>query len=72
MQNTITTKTGKIVIITAMIGGIIIATPSFLLVGAIGVGMTAGGIRRGVTTHTIHTMTTTARSMATTDFNLTR
>jgi hypothetical protein len=72
MQNVITRDTGVIVITTAMIGGIIIATLSFLLVGGFGVGMTAGGIRPGVTIRIIPTMTTTARSMAMTHFDPTR
>ena len=46
-QNIITRNTGVIVTILVMIGGIIIAMPSFLLVGGFGVGMTAGGIRPG-------------------------
>ena len=48
-QNVITRITGVIVITTTMIGGIIIAMLSFLLARAFGVGMTAGGIRRGGT-----------------------
>src|SRR5438874_2987763 len=71
-QNIITRNTGVIVTILVMIGGIIIAMPSFLLVGGFGVGMTAGGIRPGVTIRIIPIMTTTARSMAMTHFDPTR
>jgi len=71
-QNVITRNTGNIAITMTMIGGVIIATLSFLLVGDFGVGMTAGGIRRGATTRIIHTMITTVQSMATMDFNPTR
>ena len=55
-----------------MIGGVIIATLSFLLVGGFGVGMTAGGIRPGAMIRITPTTITMARSMATTDFNPTR
>ena len=67
MQNVITTNTGVIVITTTMIGGVIIATLLFLLVGVFGVGMTVGGIRRGATIPIIHTTITMVRSMATMD-----
>ena len=55
-----------------MIGGVIIATLSFLLVGGFGVGMTAGGIRLGDTIRIIPITITMVRSMAMTDFNPTR
>jgi hypothetical protein len=69
-QNIITRNTGVIVTILVMIGGIIIAMPSFSLVG--GFGMTAGGTRPGVTIRIIPIMATTARSMAMTHFDPTR
>jgi hypothetical protein len=71
-QNVITRNTGKIASTMTMTGGVTIATLSFLLGEVFGAGMTAGGIRRGGTTRIIHTMITTARSMATMDFNRTR
>jgi hypothetical protein len=71
-QNTITRITGKIASTMTMIGGVIIATLSFLLVGGFGAGMTDGGIPPGVTIRTIPTTITMARSMATMDCNQTR
>ena len=71
-QNIITRNTGVIVIIMIMIGGVIIATLSFLLAGVFGAGMTDGGIRPGVTTHIIRITIITARSMAMMAFNQTR
>ena len=71
-QNIITRNTGVIVTILVMIGGVIIAMPSFLLVGRFGVGMTAGGIRPGVMIRTIHITIITVRSMDTTACNQTR
>ena len=64
--------TGVIVIIIITIGGIVIATLSFLLVGGFGVGMTAGGIRLGDTIRITPTTITMVRSMVTMDFNPTR
>ena len=71
-QNVITMNTGKIASTMTMIGGVIIATLSFLLVGGFGVGMTAGGIRLGDTIHITPITTTMVRSMVTMDFNPTR
>ena len=71
-QDVITRNTGKIASTMTMIGGVIIATLSFLLVGGFGVGMTAGGIRLGDTIHITPITITTVRSMAMTDFNPTR
>jgi hypothetical protein len=69
MQNVINRITGAIVIIITITGGTIIAVPSCSLAGAIGVGMTDGGIRRGVTIPIIHTTTTTVLSTAMMDLN---
>ena len=71
-QNVIITTTGKIASTMTMIGGVIIATLSFLLVAAFGVGMTAGGIRPGDTIRITPTTITMVRSMVTMDFNQTR
>jgi hypothetical protein len=71
-QNAITRSTGKIASTITMIGGVIIATLSFLSVEGFGVGMMAGGIPPGVTTRTIPTTITMAPSMATMGFNPTR
>jgi len=68
-QNVITRNTGKIASTMTMIGGVIIATLSFLLVEDFGAGMTAGGIQPGATTHIIRTTIMTARSMAMMDFD---
>lgn len=72
MPNVIMMDTGVIVITTTVTGGVIIATPSSLLVGVFGGGMTAGGIRPGATTRIIRTTITMVPSMATMDFNPTR
>ena len=71
-QNVIITITGVIVIIMITIGGIVIATLSYLSAGAIGAGMTDGGIPPGGTTRIIRITTITARSMAMTACNQTR
>ena len=68
-QDVITRNTGKIASTITMIGGVIIATLSFLLVGGFGVGMTAGGIRPGDTIRITRITIITARSMAMTDFD---
>jgi hypothetical protein len=68
-QDVITMNTGKIVSTMTMIGGVIIATLSFLLVGGFGVGMMAGGIQPGDTIRITHTTITMVRSMVTMDFN---
>jgi len=71
-QNVIITITGVIVIIMITIGGIVIATLSFLSVEVFGDGMTDGGIRPGAMTHIIPTTITMVTSMGTMDFNRTR
>ena len=71
-QNIITRNTGVIVTILVMIGGVIIAMPSFLLTRGSGAGMTDGGIRPGVMIRTIHITIITVRSMDTTACNQTR
>jgi hypothetical protein len=72
MQNVIITITGVIVIIMITIGGIVIATLSFLSVEVFGDGMTDGGIRPGAMTHIIPTTITMVQSMGMKDFNRTR
>jgi hypothetical protein len=72
MQDVITRNTGSIASTMTMIGGVIIATLSFSLVGGFGAGMTAGGIRPGDTIRITPSMTTMVRSMVTMDFNQTR
>ena len=71
-QNIITRNTGVIVTILVMIGGVIIAMPSFLLTRGSGAGMTDGGIRPGVMIRTIHITIITVRSMDTRACNQTR
>ena len=71
-QDVITRNTGRIASTITMIGGVIIATLSFLLVGGFGVGMMAGGIRLGDTIRITPTTITMVRSMVTMDFNPTR
>ena len=71
-RDVITRNTGRIASTMTMIGGVIIATLSFLLVGGFGVGMTAGGIRLGDTIRITPTTITMVRSMVTMDFNPTR
>lgn len=71
-QNATTRITGKIVSTMTMIGGVIIATLSFLLVGDFGVGMTAGGILPGAMTRIIPTTITTVRYTAMTACSQTR
>jgi hypothetical protein len=72
MLDVITKNTGKIAITMTMIGGVIIATLLFLLVGVFGAGMTAGGIQPGVMTRTTPTTITMVPSMGTMDFNPTK
>ena len=57
-QNVITRNTGRIASTMTMIGGVTIATLSFLLAEVFGVGMTAGGIRPGAMTRIIPTTIT--------------
>ena len=71
-QNVITRNTGKIASTMTMIGGVTIATLSFLLGGVFGAGLTAGGIRPGDTIRITRTTITMVRSMVTMDFNPTR
>jgi hypothetical protein len=71
-QNVIITITGKIASTTTMTGGVTIATLSFLSAEVFGVGMTAGGIPPGGTTHIIRITIITDRSMAMTGCNQTR
>ena len=71
-QSITTRNTGVIVTIMITIGGINIATQSFLLAGVSGAGMTVGGTRHGGTIHTIPITITMVRSMAMTDFDPTR
>ena len=71
-QDVITRNTGRIASTMTMIGGVTIATLSFLLGEVFGAGLTAGGIRPGDTIRITGTTITMVRSMVTMDFNPTR